>query len=102
VITVPARLPAPYIHVDNRALVLCNGAQCAYIPAAQLRQCAETFQIIADEGRATRAQGPHVVGGYLSGSEVVIYAGSQDDLLSVTVSSADFASLREAIAQPRR
>ncbi len=101
-ITIPARLPAPYIHADNRGLVLCNGAQCISIQASQLRQCAETFQIIADEGRATRAQGPHVVGGYVSGGDVVIYAGTQDHLLSVTVSSSDFASLREAIASPRR
>ena len=64
-ITVPARLPAPYVHADNRGLVLCNGAQCISIQASQLRQCAETFDIIAAEGRATRAQGPHVVGGYI-------------------------------------
>jgi hypothetical protein len=102
VITVPARLPAPYVHADNRGLVLCNGPQCIYIQASQLRQCAETFEIIANEGRATRAQGPHVVGGYTAGGDVVLYAGTQDDLLSVTVTSTDFAALREAIAAPRR
>jgi hypothetical protein len=32
----------------------------------------------------------------------VLYAGTQDDLLSVTVTSTDFAALREAIAPPRR
>ena len=37
VITVPARLPAPYVHADNRGLVLCNGPQCIYIQASQLR-----------------------------------------------------------------
>ena len=36
-LTVPARLPAPYVHADNRGLVLCNGPQCVYIPASQLR-----------------------------------------------------------------
>jgi hypothetical protein len=102
VITVAARLPAPYIHANNRGLVLCNGTQCVFIQASQLRQCAETFEIIADEGRATRAQGPHVVGGYTVGGDVVLYAGTQDDLLSVTVTSTDFAALREAIAAPRR
>jgi hypothetical protein len=100
-ITVGARLPAPYVHADNRGLVMCNGPQCVYIPASQLRSCAETFEIIASEGRATRGQGPHVVGGYRAGGDVVLYAGTQDDLLSVTLSDADFTALREAIAARR-
>src|SRR3954466_15532814 len=101
-VTVAARLPAPYVHGDNRGLVLCNGTQCAYIPASQLRSCAETFEIIANEGRATRAQGPHVVGGYSEGGDVVLYAGTQDDLLSVTLTASDFAALREAITPHAR
>ena len=100
-VTVAARLPAPYVHGDNRGLILCNGPQCIYIPASQLRACAETFEIIATEGRATRSQGPHIVGGYKADSDVVLYAGTQDDLVSVTLGGSDFESLREAIA-PRR
>ena len=100
-VTVAARLPAPYVHADNRGLVLCNGPQCVYIPASQLRSCAETFEIIASEGRATRGQGPHVVGGYKQDADVVLYAGTQDDLLSVTLSGRDFDALREAIAVRR-
>jgi hypothetical protein len=96
-ITVPARLPAPYIHADNRGMVLCNGPQCVLIAASQLRQCAETFAIIADEGRATRQQAQHVVGGYKLDGQVVLYAGTQDQLLSVTISEADFTAVREAI-----
>ena len=97
-ITVGAKLPSPYVHADNRGLVLCNGLQCVFIPGSQLRSCAETFGIIAEEGRATRSQAQHVVGGYKEGGDVVIYAGTQDQLLSVTVSEADFRSIREAIA----
>ena len=96
-ITVGAKLPAPYVHADNRGLVLCNGLQCVFIPGSQLRSCAETFGIIAEEGRATRSQAQHVVGGYKVDGDVVIYAGTQDQLLSVTVSEADFRSIREAI-----
>ena len=66
---------------------------------SQLRACAETFAIIAEEGRATRSQAQHVVGGFKQGGDVVIYVGTQDQLLSVTVSEADFASVREAIAR---
>ena len=57
-ITVQARLPKPYVHVDNRGLILCNGPRCVCVPASQLRTCAETFEIIADEKRATRTPGP--------------------------------------------
>ena len=96
-ITVSAQQPAPYIHADNRGLVLCNGSQCVFVPGSQLRSCAETFGIIAEEGRATRSQAQHVVGGYKEGGEVVIYAGTQDGLLSVSVSEAAFNSIREAI-----
>ena len=96
-ITFSAKPPEPYIHADNRALVLCNGPQCVLIPGSQLRSCAETFAIIAEEGRATRTQAQHVVGGFKQGGEVVIYAGTQDRLLSVTVTEAAFASIREAI-----
>ncbi|MBE2319979.1 hypothetical protein DVA67_028705 [Solirubrobacter sp. CPCC 204708] len=96
-ITVRAQQPAPYIHADNRGLVLCNGPQCAFVPASQLRFAAETFAIIAEEGRATRSQATHVVGGYRDGGEVTLYVGTQDQLLSVTVSEADFNAVREAI-----
>ena len=96
-LTVSARLPAPYIHADGRGMVLCNGPQCVLIAASQLRQCAETFAIIADEGRATRQQAQHVVGGYKLDGQVVLYAGTQDQLLSVTISEPDFAAVREAI-----
>jgi hypothetical protein len=101
-LTVAARLPAPYVHVDNRGLIICNGAQCVSIPASQMRTCAETFQIIVAEGRATRGQGPHVVGGYVSGEDVVLYAGTQDDLISVTLTRSDFGSLCEAMAPRAR
>jgi len=97
-LTIPARLPAPYVHADNRGMVICNGQLCIYINASQLRACDETFRILDEEGRATRSQGGHVVGGYKTDEGVVIYAGLVDGLLSVQVSAADFAELREAIS----
>ncbi len=101
-ISVPARLPAPYVHADNRGMVLCNGPRCVCIPASQLRTCAETFSVIADEGRATRGQGDHLVGGYIVGADVILYAGTLDDLVSVTVTTVDFNALRKAIEQRPR
>ena len=39
-LTVQARVPNPYVHVDNRGLILCNGPRCVCVPgvpAAHLR-----------------------------------------------------------------
>lgn len=98
-VTVQGRLPSPYVHADSRGLVLCNGPRCVYLPQAQLRMAAEAFAIIAEDKRATRSSGPHVVGGYLDGGDVILYAGTNDDLVSVSVSNAEFDSLRRALAR---
>jgi hypothetical protein len=98
-VTVGARTPEPYVHLDNRGLVLCNGPRCVCIPGSQLRTVAETFEIIADEQRATRTSGPHLVGGYVVGDHVTLYAGIADDLASVTLSRIDFDELRVALAR---
>ena len=39
-----------------------------------------------------------MVGGYIEGGYVVLYAGTQDDLVSVSLNAADFNALREAHA----
>src|SRR3954451_10736749 len=98
-VTVGARIPDPYVHLDNRGLILCNGTRCVSIPASQLRTVAETFEVIADEHRATRTSGPHLVGGYVAGDAVTLYAGTTDDLASVTLSRIDFDELRVALAR---
>ena len=43
--------------------------------------------------------GPHLVGGYVVGDRVTLYAGTPDDLASVTVSRLDFDELRVALAR---
>lgn len=96
-LTVQARIPNPYVHVDNRGMILCNGPRCVSIPESGLRACAETFQVISSERRATRSQGQHVVGGYIDGGYVVIYAGTEDDLVSVSLNTSEFDALREAL-----
>ena len=58
-----------------------------------------TFEIIAEESRATRTSGPHLVGGYVVGDTVTLYAGTTDDLASVTLSRIDFDELRVALAR---
>ena len=98
-VTVQGRLPNPYVHADNRGLILCNGPRCVCVPQSGLRMATETFEVIAAERRATRTQGPHVVGGYVDGADVVLYAGTTDDLVSVSILAADFDALREALAR---
>ena len=98
-VTVTARIPEPYVHLDNRGLILCNGPRCVCVPGSQLRTVAETFEIIADEHRATRTSGPHLVGGYVDGDKVTLYAGTTDDLASVTLTRLDFDELRVALAR---
>ena len=98
-LTVQARVPNPYVHVDNRGLIWCNGPRCVCVPASQLRTCAETFEIIASEKRATRVQGPHLVGGYIDGGYVVLYAGTVDVSRPVSLNSGEFDALRGAMAR---
>jgi hypothetical protein len=96
-LTVAAHRPEPYVHLDNRGLMLCNGMQCVLLPAANLRWAAETFDLIADERRATRAQGNHVVGGFVNDGSIVLFAGTREDIISVGLPRAGFEELRRAI-----
>ncbi|MEY2534409.1 MAG: hypothetical protein QOF29_2319 [bacterium] len=96
-LTIAAHRPEPYVHLDNRGLVICNGLRCVLIPAANLRWTAETFDLIADERRATRAQGNHVVGGFVTDDGIVLFAGTREDIVSVGVSRSGFEELRRSI-----
>ena len=97
-LTLNAALVAPYVHLDSRALVLCDGARGAVLSAARFRWIGETFARIATEDRATRTQGDHVLGGFTTEDGVVLYAGEPDALVSVRVTHEAFATLRERMA----
>ena len=97
-LTLDAAPAAPYVHLDSRALVLSDGARGVVISAARFRWIGETFARIATESRATRTQGDHVLGGFTTEDDVVLYAGQQDGLVSVRHSHDAFATLRERIA----
>jgi hypothetical protein len=97
-LTVAATTPEPYVHLDNRGLVISNGPRCVMVPASSFRFAAETFALIADERRATRHQHDHILGGYADGDDVVLFGGRRDDLVSVRLSRAAFDELRGALA----
>jgi hypothetical protein len=91
----PAERPAGYVYADNRAVVICNGLRAVAFNRSQGRWLRETLEVIADEQRATRMQHNHVFGGFTESSgEVVLFAGTQDDLVSVRISSTAFAEFR--------
>jgi hypothetical protein len=94
-LNVPADRPAGYVYADNRAVVICNGLRAVTFNRVQGRWLRETLELIADERRATRVQQHHVFGGFVDSSgDVVLFAGTQDDLVSVRLSSTAFAELR--------
>jgi hypothetical protein len=98
-LTLHATAPSAYVHVDNRALVLCNGQRGILINRAQGRWLHEALEIIAEERRATRSQQQHAFGGFFTDSgAVVLFAGVHDDLVSVELSETAFAALREEFA----
>jgi hypothetical protein len=98
-LTVPARTPEPYVHLDNRGLVISNGARCVMVPAASFPFASETLEVIAAEARATRNQHDRILGGYVAGGEVVLFGGLRDDLVSVSLTRGAFDELRRAMAR---
>jgi hypothetical protein len=101
-------VPEPFAHCDNRGLVLSSGGRCvAFVGGAQLMWAAETLDIIAQDGRATRSQHERVLGGFRlaeGGGEVVLFGGERGLLVSIQLSNLNFDGLRHALAesQPRR
>jgi hypothetical protein len=94
-LTLPADPADPYVYIDNRALVICNGQHGVSFNRAQGRWLAEGLAIIADEGRATRMAQNHLFGGFVGeGGAVVLFAGTHDRVVSVRLSGEAFAALR--------
>ena len=97
-LNLPAERPAGYVYADNRAVVICNGLRAVLFNRVQGRWLRESLEVLAEERRATRMQHNHVFGGFMDGSgEVVLFAGTQDDLVSVRISSTAFAELRSEL-----
>jgi hypothetical protein len=94
-LTLPAETAAPYVYVDNRALVISNGQHGVIFNRTQGRWLAEGLQIIADERRASRILQHRLFGGWMEeGGAVVLFAGTHDDMVSVRLSREAFAALR--------
>lgn len=93
-LTVEAAPAAPYITLDNRALILHDGRKCTMLPSATFPWIAETLSLLLTERRATRLQHQHVFGGVLGEDGVVtLFAGAPSDLVTLTTSQRATADL---------
>ena len=100
-LTLDAEQAGPHVHLDNRSLFLSDGARTVMFSLSQTRWLAETLDILAADGRASRAQQHHVFGGFKGADgAVVLYAGAQEDLVTLRVSGEAFERLRSALSAP--
>jgi len=99
-LTVPARSPKPYLHLDNRGFVIFDGGRCIIFAGNTLGWVRETIELLLEEKRATRHRGDHFLGGMVSedGQTVTLYGGPADDLATVDV---DLNALEAVQAQLR-
>jgi hypothetical protein len=86
-LTVPARAAKPYLHLDNRGLVLFDGGRGVIFAGAALAWVRETLELLLEEKRATRHRGDHYLGGMISedGATATLYGGPADDLATLDV-----------------
>jgi hypothetical protein len=97
-LTLPAAVPAPYVAADERALVLCDGRRAHLLGAALFAWVRSTLSILLEEGRATRVQSDRVLGGFVDAEgAIVLFAGTQAELLSVRVERAHLSELLEKL-----
>ena len=95
---VAARPADPYIHLDNRALVIYDGVHGVVFPSAMLGWVRETVKLLAEEKRATRRQGDHVLGGMVQDDgTVVLYGGQADAVASLQTDVSTLGQLYEAL-----
>jgi hypothetical protein len=89
------------VHLDNRSLFLSDGARTVMFSLSQTRWLAETLDILAADGRASRSQQHHVFGGFRSANgAVVLYAGAQEDLVALRLTGEAFEQLRSTLSSP--
>ena len=100
-ITIPARSVEPYVHADNRGLVVFDGRRCVVVPAQTLPWVAETVGILLEEKRATRHHGTVNFGGFVAddGQSATLYVGAGDDMATLEVSVQALEQLRDGLGR---
>src|SRR5215470_265932 len=101
-LTIAGEPAKPFVRLDSRTLVLSHGPRAvAFSLSSAGRFLEETLMIILDEGRATRAQGDRVFGGFKGegDEQVTLYGGTRDDLVVVAIGAADLERLQVAVTE---
>jgi hypothetical protein len=94
-------LAEPYVHVDNRALVLHDGRNCVMYGRSSFPWLAETLRVLLEERRATRQQSSQVFGGYLhDDGRATLYAGTVHHLVTTTLAPGDLETLHARLGHP--
>jgi hypothetical protein len=98
-LTVPARSPTPYLHLDNRGFVMFDGSRCIIFAGNTLGWVRETFELLLEEKRATRHRGDHYLGGMVSddGRTATLYGGPADDLATLDVDVEALGAVRDML-----
>jgi hypothetical protein len=91
----------PFVHLDERAVVLCDGTRVIQFERARRRWVHETLEILLTEGRATRTHGVHTLGGFVGpGEAATLYAFTDQHGagIALTMPRARLTELRDALA----
>ena len=96
---IPVTPVDPYVHLDNRGLVLFDGRRCVVLAGPMMLFVAETIDVLLAEKRATRRQGDSVVGGFVAedGRSVTIFAGPSEDLVTLRTDTEALSLLAERL-----
>jgi hypothetical protein len=93
-LTIAAQTPRPYVHLDNRALVIHDGRQSVAFGNATYKWLAETVEVLIQEQRATRQQGSRIFGGFIrADGTATLFAGTMDGLVTCDVAFNDLRTL---------
>lgn len=97
--TVAGRMANPYLHLDNRGLVVFDGDRGVVFAGAMLGWVRETVDLLIEERRATRHRSENYLGGWIheDGTSATVYAGPGDHLVSLDVSVDALRALRERL-----
>jgi hypothetical protein len=98
-LTVPARAPSPYLHLDNRGFVMFDGSRCVIFAGNTLGWVRDTIELLIEEKRATRHRGDHFLGGMVSDDRqtVTLYGGPADALATVDVGMDALSAVRDGL-----
>ncbi len=99
-LTITGEGSKPFVRLDSRTLLLCNGLRAVgFALSSSGVWLEETLMIILDDGRATRAQGDRVFGGFRDEEDthVTLYGGTRDDLVVVVLDAASVEQLQRAV-----